>query len=223
MNNHEVKVIDANALTGEQRRRLEDGQRRAENLRAAQENLVAMACASRPRFAELARWIVGTCKPGLELRIRDELAELGIESWCPCEMVKRPPRRGLKAVEIPRPLFRGYLFLRVIPDTDAFAGVLSASRLSALMGRDGTPFLLSEDLMRRLRLRVAKRIADQDDKPGKPWWVDRPATVTHGPFASFTATVRALLGDGDRVRAEVNVFGRLTPIELAVDSIRLSE
>lgn len=219
----DVRTLRYDELTADQRRRLSDGRRKAAAARRAQENMIAAAKSSRPRFAELARWIVGTCKPGLELRIQEELSDAGIECWCPVEWKKRPSRRGLKAVEIPRPLFRGYVFVRVIPAMDAYAGVLSASRISALMGRDGKPELLSERLMKLLRLRAAKRSGKQGDSDGKPWWQDRKATVTHGPFAGFTATLRSLVGTGDMIAVEVAMFGRMTPVTLDVDSIAIRE
>lgn len=199
-----------------------DGRVMADAERRAGRNLIAMATKDVAGFDRLARWIVATCRPGLELRIEEELTEWGIESWCPVEMKLLRPRRGIAAKKIPRPLFRGYVFVRVVPTMEAYAGVLSASRISHLMGRDGKPFLMPDELMKKLRLRVAKRVAKQDD--GKDdWWVDRKATVTHGPFASFTATIRSLLGKGDRVSAEVEIFGRMTAIELDVDSIRINE
>ncbi len=156
------------------------------------------------------------------MRIEEELAACGIESWCPVEMKLRRARRGLKAVENPCALFRGYVFVHVIPTMEAFAGVLSASRIGGLMGRDGRPFLMPEDLMRRMRLRAQKREAKQKDEAAQEWR-NRKVTVRHGPFASLTATIRDLLGKGDRVSVEVDIFGRMTVMELDVDSIQIGE
>ena len=190
--------------------------------RRAGRNLIAMARKDVGGFEAHARWIVGTCKRGMEMRVEEELSGAGIECWVPVEIKLFRPRRGIEAKKVPRPLFGGYVFIRVIPTMEAYAGVLSASRVSHLMGREGRPFLMSDELMRTIRLRAAKKARKQKDG-GNEWWVGHQATVTHGPFASFTATIRSLVGKGDRVSAEVDIFGRMTAIELDVDSIRISE
>lgn len=199
-----------------------NGRMMADAERRARLGLVGMAGKDVPGFEKMARWIVAVCRPGTETRIHDDLATLGIECWCPMEKKRRPPRRGLKAQVIHTPLFRGYLFVRVIPMNEAFVGVLSASRLSGLMGHDGVPTLMPERIMERLRLSVAKRLKDQGDDDGS-WWRDCHVTVTHGPFASFKAVVRALVGKGDKVKVDVEIFGRATPVELDIDSIRIGK
>lgn len=44
-----------------------------------------------------------------ELRVRDDLADLGLLAYVPCERVK--VRRGRNKVAVERPVWRGYVFL----------------------------------------------------------------------------------------------------------------
>src|SRR5690606_20491906 len=130
----------------------------------AKARLIAMAREERPGFERMARWVVATCKSGSEQAVHDELREHGINVWCPLEKIRARPRRSLKAVDIYRPYFKGYLFVRVIPDNEAYVGLLSASRLMGIMGRDGKPFLMPDRLMDALMLGSRKAKEDHDDE-----------------------------------------------------------
>lgn len=211
------RPIRSEELTMNERRRIEMAKARNDAERAARENLMFMASRKRGGFEELARWIVCTCKAGLEEVISNELSARDIEVWCPTEKRRRPPLRGKKAVEIHRAIFRGYVFVRVIPDAEAFHGVLSASRISSIMGRDGKPFLMPERLMSMLVVKAAKREQLQEDATFKN---GQAVTIRSGPFADFAATVRRVLG-GHKVEVEAALFGQMTSITLDVDSIEV--
>jgi transcriptional antiterminator NusG len=209
-------------LTAYDRSRIEDGQAKADRARFAHANLVEMASKNIAGFESWARWIVATCKAGTEQTIESDLKELAIETWCPLEHYRTRPRRGLKPVDIYRPFFRGYLFVRVVPSPEAYAGVLCASRLSTIMGRDGKPFLMPDRLMNALMHGVKKDHLKQDDNRPLPVHKGDAITIRSGPFADFQATVRKVIGERWKLQAEVNIFGRMTPIEIDIDSVERS-
>ncbi len=212
----------ASDLTTIERRRIDDGKVKAERARSAHHNLVRMARRDVVGFDSRARWIVGTCRSGTEQAIGEELKEQKIETWCPLEHFRTRPRRGLKPVDIFRPFFRGYLFVQVVPCHEAFAGVLCASRLNSLMGRDGEPFLMPQRLMDALMLSVQKDDLKQDDERPLPVHKGDRIVIRSGPFVDFQTTVRKVIGERWKLQAEVNIFGRMTPIELDIDSVALS-
>ena len=201
------------------RRRAYDAQDRATKAIGARSNLIAMARRDRTGFDSLARWVVATCRTGTEEAIRDELQERGIEAWCPMEKMRARPRRSLKAVDIYRPFFKGYLFIRVIPDNEAFVGLLSASRLMGLMGRDGKPFLMPDRMMDALLLSSKNAKQEQDDERVLPVRTGQRVVIRTGPFSDFNATIRRVLGSRWKVMAEVEMFGRMTAVELDIDSV----
>ncbi|MCM2396202.1 transcriptional antiterminator [Rhizobium sp. S95] len=207
-------------LSRADRRRIDDAQARMERARCAQDNLIQMAGRDMPGFDQLSRWIVGTCRVGSEESIADEMTVAGIEAWCPMEKFRKPPRRALPAVDVFRPFFRGYLFVRVIPSSEAFAGVLCASRLTGLMGRGGEPYLMPERIMSALKLGSKKGKTDEDVEGKYP--PGATVVIRSGPFADFQATVRRVIGSRWALEAEVNLFGRMTPVELDIDSISAS-
>ena len=206
-------------LREEERRRAYEGQDRAHRAIGARARLIAMAREDRAGFDRMARWVVATCRAGSEQVVHDELREQGISAWCPLEKFRIRPRRSLKAVDIYRPYFKGYLFVRVIPDNEAFVGLLSASRLKGLMGRDGRPFLMPEKLMDALMLASRKSKRDQDDDRVLPVREGQRVVIRSGPFSDFHATIRRVIGDRWKVMAETEMFGRMTALELDIDSV----
>lgn len=206
-------------MTHDERRRAYDARDRAAALRSARGNLVHEACCDKAGFDDLARWIVVTCRSGSEQVIAEELKDARISSWCPLEKFKTRPRRSLKPVDIYRPFFRGYLFVRLIPSHEAFAGLLSASRLNGIMGRDGKPFLMPPRMMDALMLGMKKRVVVQEDEVKLPFSIGDRMRIKDGPFTDFTAMVRAALPDKWQAEVEVEIFGRMTPVTLDIDSL----
>lgn len=212
------KVFE-NELTHAQRARIDAAKERAEAASSALQNLKLMASNKAPYFETSSRWVVATCRAGSEESIADELRDQNIDSWCPLGRFRKRPRRGLKSVDYFRPLFRGYLFARVVPCHEAYAGLLCASRLLTLMGRDGKPYIMPERLMNALMLATKKHEYLQEDEVSIPYSPGDTVRVLSGPFASFQMIVRSVLPTHWKVSGEVEIFGRMTPIELDLDSV----
>jgi transcriptional antiterminator NusG len=206
-------------LSDRERYKAYEARDRASALRSAQHHLISEASVERPDFDNLSRWIVTTCRPGSEQTISEELHSARIKSWCPLEKFRTRPRRALKPVEIYRPFFRGYLFVKVVPTPEAFAGVLSASRLNAIMSRDGKPYLMPPRIMDVLMVGMQKRTKIQNDEVKLPFTIGDRMRIVDGPFSSFTAMVRAALPDRWQAEVEVEIFGRMTPMTLDIDSL----
>lgn len=148
----------------------------------------------------------------------EEMAEAGVEAWCPMKkIVKRRPRgQACKTVEAP--LFEGYIFVRLLADWDAaFLGVMTFDQVRSILGHGEAPTALPE--------RFVKSIKDFEASPpavqAMLFRSGDAVQVTAGPFASFAAQVTADYHGKGWVDVEVNIFGRLTPCRLGVDSLRL--
>ncbi|KAA3512739.1 transcriptional antiterminator [Agrobacterium vitis] len=191
-------------------------------IEAKRQRQVAMARRDRPEFERLARWVVASCKSDMEEAIRDSLEQQEIECWCPFERLRLPPRRGKQAVDIQRALFRGYLFVQVIPNNEAFVGLMLASKLRGLMGTDGKPHLMPEPLMRQLMLSAKKaerKHMDGRDVPPMPDVLGKQVTIRSGPFADFVVTVRKVLSKRGQVVVDVPMFGGMSEITMGIDFI----
>lgn len=213
------RPVDEAELSYDERRRVYGASNRQEARWGRRTGLVDAASCKRPRFDVLSRWIVATCRAGDEQAIAEELREQGMEVWCPLERFRKPPRRGLKAVDIYRPFFSGYVFVRVVPCDEAYAGVLTASRLGGLMSWNGRPYLMPPKIMDALMLASKKDDKDHRDEARLPFSIGQRVVIRSGPFADFLATVRRLMPNRWKMEAEVSLFGRMTPLEIDIDSI----
>ena len=208
-------------LTAEERARAYGKSDRAARMAEAQARLIAAAGKDQPGFDAHAKWVVATCRVGQERIACDELAAAKIEFWCPMSEERRPPTRGKRAETIRRPVFHGYLFVRLLPYAEAWMGALTASRLTGFMGIDGVPVCLSDRFFNSLKTN-AKRPDVAHAKGGKhAAWVGRKAEVRDGPFVHFMATVKRVFANDTRVEAEVNIFGRATLCEFDIDQLKV--
>ncbi len=194
--------------------------------RDGRERVVAMARRDRDGWQAASRWVVATCRVGREDIVSDSLGAAQIECWCPRERWRKPPRRGMPAVEIFLPIFRGYLFARVVPDSEAYAGLLAAAPLKGLMMQGGRPYIMPERLMDALMLSAVERERkqqDSEDLPPMPKIVGRRVTIRSGPFADLTVTVRQLLSRRREVVVDVPFFGGMTEARIGIDSVLIRD
>lgn len=218
----DYRTISAGELSERERMLVQRRRDAADAARQRRDEAVRWARKDRPGYDRLARWVVATCRVGTENAVSDSLAEAGIECWCPRERLLARPRRGLQAVDIFRPIFRGYLFVRVVPDRYAYAGLLVAAKLRGLMCQDGVPYLMPDTLMDLLQLaalETQRKQADKEDLPPLPDLTGKRGIVRSGPFADFTVTVRRLLSKKRKAVVEVPMFGVMKEVSLDVDSI----
>ncbi|MVA72111.1 transcriptional antiterminator [Agrobacterium vitis] len=216
MMQHNGKLL--NSVSNERLSKLTD----AKAVEAKRQRQIAMARRDRPDFDQLARWVVASRKTGMEQVIRDSLGQQAIECWCPCERLRLPPRRGKPAITVQRALFRGYLFVQVIPDNEAYVGLMLASKLRSLMGRDGKPYLMPEPLMRQLLLSAKtaeRKHMEAGDVPPMPDVLGKQVKIRSGPFADFVVTVRKVLSKRGQVVVDVPLFGGMSEITMGIDAI----
>lgn len=188
--------------------------------------VVSMARRDRAGWDEAGRWVIATCRSGRENEVSDSLHSAGIECWCPRERYRKPPRRGLPAVEILLPIFRGYLFVRVIPDSRSYAGLLAVAALKGLMMQDGQPYLMPEAIMRAMMLAAKERErkhTDSEGLPPLPKIVGKRGTIREGSFADLTVTVRKLIAGRREVVVDVPFFGGMTEARIGIDAIDFSD
>jgi transcription antitermination factor NusG len=193
-----------------------------------------------PEITEAKRWHVarmavrnplrrdGEGRPG-ELQLEKELNDAGFLTYRPVfreKVVRQRARLDApgrpKVVEAVRDLFPGYLLIAFDPrERDARGD----PKWTAILGFDGIHSLLrSRTTFEPIAIPIAivRDLAESAERAlpdPKVVRAGESVRITGGAFATFGAIVQELLGD-DRVRLEVSMFGRRTPVDTDLRNIQ---
>lgn len=207
-------------LNESERRRLMDACRpvleRGESVSRRTQALLAAAGEVGPA----ARWYAVQVDRNAENAVDNLMWEIGIEHWLPMKKVK-PPRRGGRGKD-DRPTyeklaFPGFVFAKVSPEADAFAGLRMLKGVTGIVGNAVGPVHVPEPILLKWREFL------QRDPETEAFWlkVGQMVKINSGPFATFPAFV-ADLSDAQRLGrliVEVMIFGQMAPVQLGLDQI----
>ncbi len=124
-------------------------------------------------------------------------------------------KSGKKKI-ITKRVFPGYVIVNMIMNEDSWYVVRHTPGVTGFVGSGGKPIPLQPDeitkILQRMGLVESKpRIIDID--------IGENIRVKTGPFANFEGVVRELLPDRGKVRVNISMFGRETPVELDYEQI----
>ncbi|MFC3208186.1 transcription termination/antitermination protein NusG [Aquamicrobium soli] len=179
------------------------------------------------------RWFVVRVKGGMADSVFAELREAGYDVYLPRRRYDKQNRRLRVLTERSEPLMPNYVFI-VHPRPEQVADDWSEVRgingvVGPLKGAVG-PLLIPAKVIEVMmtaefegvydETKAAKRARGETDRSRleKRFGIGRQFIVTEGPFATFLAEVETLTHD-DRVKALVNIFGRMTPVEFEPDHL----
>ncbi|MEB3269960.1 MAG: transcription termination/antitermination NusG family protein [Leptolyngbya sp.] len=168
-------------------------------------------------------WVVARVRPGHELQTGEALKAFGFDHWAPVETLRFPPRRGMKARMITRPLFCGYVFVRAGLDPRALSGLAVIAGIAGYLSGKGDGAgvaVLPEKLMKELQIK-ALAVRDRDVKPA--FKAGQSVQINDGHLAGFVGTVRRIYGRKGRADVVINCFGGETRTNLALDALTKSD
>ncbi|MDR0850106.1 MAG: transcription termination/antitermination protein NusG [Christensenellaceae bacterium] len=120
-------------------------------------------------------------------------------------------RNGKKKL-VQRKVMPCYLIVKMIYGDDIWHNITRTRGITGFVGPKGRPLALTEDEIRKLRLE--KITVDIDIKPNDK------IEVIDGPLNTFVGTVISVDLEGKRCKANVEMFGRETPVDLEFSQIR---
>lgn len=209
-------------LNEDERRRLMEACRpvlgRGESITRRTQALLAAA----GEFGPEARWYALQVERHAENAVDSLLWDVGIEHWLPMKKVK-PPRRGGRGKDdrptYERLAFPGYVFVRVMPMADAFAGLRLLKGVTGIVSDASGPVHVPD------RILLEWRAFLQRDPETEAFWlrVGQMVRINSGPFATYNGFV-ADLSDAQRLGrliVEVMIFGQMAPVQLGLDQIEV--
>ena len=216
-------AIDHRRLSDAEAVRLVEAVEQLAARQAAPSRRTSALLAGANQVADDAHWFVLRVAPHAEKAVDKALHDKGIERWLPVEKIV-PKRRGgmgkVKREAVAVPVWPGYLFARVAATKEAFAGLFGIDGVVALLGGESRPSPVKHGVILKLKLFLehdgtAREVLSKALKAG-----DR-VRVDDGPFASFEGMVTWLDARcrSERVKVDVEIFGRSVPVDLELAQV----
>lgn len=112
-------------------------------------------------------------------------------------------------------VFPGYVLVEMIMDEDSWYVVRHTSGVTKFVGSVKKPIPVKESEIKRILHRTSSQVekVELDVKAGDK------VRIISGPFADFDADIIEVYPDKSKLRANVSIFGRETPVELEYKQI----
>lgn len=119
-------------------------------------------------------------------------------------------KNGVKKIT-ERSLYSGYAFAHIDLDTDLWHKIQSLPKVSRFIGEQKTPTALTEADIKVILEKMEKKSAP---RPKVDFETGEMVRIVDGPFANFTGMVEEYDLDHGKLRLNVSIFGRNTPVEI---------
>jgi transcriptional antiterminator RfaH len=168
------------------------------------------------------RWTVVNVETGREAVADQGIAKLGYVVYVPRFSNKQRDKRKHRAWHhVLRPLFPGYLFVKLSPDLDPWIGIEAVRGVVSVVKAGDKPGRVPDLLIEKLRDAEPKNFKAFRNV-GDDLVEGTRLRVTEGPFADQVVRFVSAVGDMDsdaRIVALLDLFGRASRIELAADHV----
>ena len=138
------------------------------------------------------------------------LSDLFEEILVPMEKVVEV-RRGRK-VDAERKFFPGYVLVKAELTDQVFSMIKNTPKVTGFLGAENRPTPITEKEAEQILAQVQDGV--ERPKPTVSFDIGEQVRVSDGPFASFNGIVQEVDQERARLKVEVSIFGRATPVDL---------
>ncbi|MCM2472139.1 transcription antiterminator [Rhizobium sp. CG5] len=170
-------------------------------------------------YPDLAAWFCLRVKPRTDFVVEKALADAGVH----CLVATR---KGDKIVKrhriIPSPMLPvlpGYVMVRCVPHVAAMAGLRRFDNVVDVVGGAETPYRVPMKFVSKFIEKASNGEYDYRPPSAMVYHLGEAVRVVDGPFASFNGAVVEMGTIRNRIKVDVDIFGRLTPVELDIAQI----
>ena len=115
-----------------------------------------------------------------------------------------------------RSLYSGYVFANIDLDTSLWHRIQSLPKVSRFIGEQKTPTPLTK---KDIEVILEKMENKAPPRPKVDFEQGEMVRITEGPFANFTAVVEEYDLDHGKLKLNVSIFGRNTPVEILYSQV----
>ena len=113
-------------------------------------------------------------------------------------------------------VFPGYVLVEMIMDDDSWFVVQNTAGVTKFVGSVKKPIPVRESEIKR----ILHRTSSQVEKVELDVKVGDKIRIVSGPFADFDADIIEVYPDKSKLRANVSIFGRETPVEISFTDVK---
>jgi len=124
-------------------------------------------------------------------------------------------KNGVKKIT-EKSLYSGYVFAHIDLDTALWHRIQSLPKVSRFIGEQKTPTPLSEA---DIAVILEKMEQQAPPRPKIDFEHGEMVRITEGPFANFTGVVEEYDLDHGKLKLNVSIFGRNTPVEILYSQV----
>ena len=188
----------------------------------AEQNAAAEQAAAKEATKSQKRWYIVHTYSGYENKVKTDL-EKRIEYMNMGDKIFRieVPQKTVtqmkagKKQEKEEKIFPGYVLVEMIMDEDSWYVIKHTSGVTKFVGSAKKPIPAKESEIKK----ILHRSSSQVEKIELDVKVGDKVRIISGPFADFDADIIEVYPDKSKLRANVSIFGRETPIELEYKQI----
>ena len=120
-------------------------------------------------------------------------------------------RRGRK-VDAERKFFPGYVLVKMDLNDQTYHLIKNTPKVTGFLGADNKPQPITDREAEQILHQVQEGV--ERPKPSVSYEIGESVRVADGPFASFNGVVQEVDEERARLKVEVSIFGRATPVDL---------
>lgn len=147
------------------------------------------------------------------------LSERVIEVVIPQETVFEV-RNGKRRTRV-KNFLPGYILVHAVLDKKIFDVITGLPSVVSFVGRGNAAEALRQDEIDRIIGRVEERKDIQTMETS--FQIGDPVKVIDGPFNSFSGTVKEVNNEKQKLKVEVGILGRKTPVELDFGQVEIEQ
>ncbi|MCL4765387.1 MAG: transcriptional activator RfaH [Hyphomicrobiaceae bacterium] len=152
-------------------------------------------------------------QPHRERIALENLDRQSFEAYCP--MIQRRIRHARRTMDVSRPLFPGYLFVRTNPDLQRWRPILSTYGVRRIIGCGERLSFIEDGLIAGLKAREVDGVIV---RPVEPYRLGQQVRMRGGPLDGLVATIIEM-DEKDRLVVLMDLLNQSVKVKVATTSI----